>query len=96
MGLLFYASVRAKPSASRTGQCKALCSCSQRQKIIIGVARGLLYLREDSRLRIIYRDLKANNVLLDKDMHPKISNLGLAKLFALDETQGSTSRIVGT
>uniref|UniRef100_A0A7N2MUX3 Cysteine-rich receptor-like protein kinase 29 n=1 Tax=Quercus lobata TaxID=97700 RepID=A0A7N2MUX3_QUELO len=68
----------------------------KRYKIIGGIARGLLYLHEDSRLRIIHRDLKASNILLDKDMNAKISDFGMAKLFLLDQTQSNTSRIVGT
>ncbi|XP_021756549.1 cysteine-rich receptor-like protein kinase 27 isoform X2 [Chenopodium quinoa] len=65
-----------------------------RYNIIEGIARGLLYLHEESQLRIIHRDLKASNILLDASMNPKISDFGTARLFL--EDHGSASRIVGT
>ncbi|XP_020087317.1 putative receptor-like protein kinase At4g00960 isoform X2 [Ananas comosus] len=68
----------------------------QRYKIIQGVARGLLYLHEDSTVRIIHRDLKASNILLDEKMNPKISDFGVARLLARDHTESKTTRVVGT
>ncbi|KAJ4851278.1 hypothetical protein Tsubulata_019971 [Turnera subulata] len=68
----------------------------RRYKIIVGIARGLLYLHEDSQLRIIHRDLKASNILLGESMIPKISDFGLARLFPGSQTQGNTNRIAGT
>ena len=68
----------------------------ERYKIIIGIARGLLYLHQDSKLRIIHRDLKASNILLDHDMNPKISDFGMARCFKESQIEAYTSRIVGT
>ncbi|CAN4104124.1 unnamed protein product [Withania somnifera] len=75
---------------------KASLAWKNRFDIAMGISRGLLYLHQDSRLRIIHRDLKTSNILLDSDMKAKISDFGLAKIFGGDQVEGKTKRVIGT
>lgn len=70
-------------------------SWKTRTKICIGIASGLVFLHEEVRPHIIHRDIKASNILLDKDLSPKISDFGLAKLIPPNMTHVST-RVAGT
>ncbi|KAL0748031.1 hypothetical protein Bca101_030033 [Brassica carinata] len=69
---------------------------AKRFDIVQGIARGILYLHRDSRLRVIHRDLKVSNILLDDRMIPKISDFGLARMFQGTQFQDNTRRVVGT
>ncbi|KAI3934571.1 hypothetical protein MKW92_006440 [Papaver armeniacum] len=75
---------------------RALLDWRKRFQIIEGISRGTLYLHRDSRLRVIHRDLKASNILLDEQLHPKISDFGMARIFRGNELEANTIRVVGT
>ncbi|XP_074267727.1 cysteine-rich receptor-like protein kinase 8 [Silene latifolia] len=76
---------------------RQLLNWERRYNIIRGIARGLLYLHHDSQLRIIHRDLKASNILLDDQMNPKISDFGTSRIFGVDHSQTNyTNIVVGT
>ncbi|KAJ4840040.1 hypothetical protein Tsubulata_049580, partial [Turnera subulata] len=75
----------------------ALLAWKTRHNIILGIARGLLYLHQDSKLQVIHRDLKPSNILLDSNLNPRISDFGLARIFGDDdEDQAKTNRVIGT
>ncbi|KAK2975345.1 LOW QUALITY PROTEIN: hypothetical protein RJ640_009699 [Escallonia rubra] len=95
-GLVIYSIMRKETNLLADETRSMLLDWPKRFDIINGIARGLLYLHQDSRLRIIHRDLKASNILLDSNMDPKISDFGLARCFADSETGANTNRVVGT
>ncbi|XVE84914.1 hypothetical protein DITRI_Ditri17bG0049800 [Diplodiscus trichospermus] len=77
-------------------QKRSLLDWRMRFEIFCGISRGIVYLHQDSRLRIIHRDLKASNILLDADMNSKISNFGMARIFGGNQGEANTNRVVGT
>ena len=82
-----------KPSF--TGSGRMTLDWSTRYKICLGIARGLAYLHQESSIRVVHRDIKASNVLLDANLNPKISDFGLAKLYDDKKTHVST-KVAGT
>ena len=73
---------------------RAQLNWEKRYNIIVGILRGLLYLHEDSQLRIVHRDIKPSNILLDQKLNPKIADFGLAKI--LPRETHISPRVAGT
>lgn len=65
-------------------------------KIALGAARGLAYLHEDSSPRVIHRDFKSSNILLENDFTPKVSDFGLARTAMDEENRHISTRVMGT
>ena len=80
---------------SSTGEIRNVLSWENRCKIIVGTAPGLAYLHEDSSVRIIHKDIKCPNILLDDSFHPKISDFRMAQLFPEGDGHVSTGRLAG-
>lgn len=66
----------------------------QRAQIIEGITQGILYLQEYSNFKTVHKDLKASNILLDKEMNPKISNFGMARAFTKDECEAKPAALL--
>ena len=77
--------------SSAAGNSDKFLDWNTRFQIILGIARGLQYLHEDSHLRIVHRDIKASNILLDDKFQPRISDFGLARFFPEDQAYLSTA-----
>lgn len=84
-----------KPGSLADSSRKGILNWSKRLNIIHGIAHGLLYLHQDSRLRIIHRDMKASN-MLDNELNPKIFDFGISRMFRGNQTEGNTKQVVGT
>ena len=82
-------------ATTNAGKSKLHLDWPTRFSVCLGIARRLAYLHEESRLRIVHRDVKASNILIDGKLCPKISDFGLAKLYDDTKTHIST-RVAGT
>lgn len=96
--ILFSSSSSARSSSNSDRSRRAELTWPRRHEVVVGVARGLLYLHEDAHTPIIHRDIKASNILLDDRWVPKIADFGMARLFpeAGDGHSRVHTRVAGT